>query len=460
MVKARLSEAEWDKIKQSSGIVENGSEAGRPQSDVVEPMAMPSRNPTKLGNMGEAKGGKMVGKMTEWESHAGYDASTNEFEKNHPTLAKAVDIGKRVVGKVGEFVEEEMIHHGAEERKKPTEEEKKEQKKKTQKEEEEEEKKKKQKKLSSIEKKLKKGFLDDEDDEYDDDKKSKTSKKSQILSRGYESAYGGEGGLSGKRGYESAYKSTMGGGGYEAAYKSTMGMGSYQPAYKQRDQPHVAELATPNKVKSAVEEIPTTPQPAQRQPDRFNMQNWQSMGFPNTLPQSARGSLFRPAPQQQPVTPMVRQPYQPRAVPVPQPVRAQTPTPQPQARRQVFGPIPRIGLNINIPQMTRPKTTVAPPRAPTAPTHMGRGIPTSAPLTFMGVTLGEKKKQEPNKPITRMGEGYKHVPMVVMNGIYPNAGYNPNTDSITKKSIIPKIRATISPNDFTMFGMKLKNRKI
>jgi hypothetical protein len=77
----------------------------------------------------------------------------------------------------------------------------------------------------------------------------------------------------------------------------------------------------------------------------------------------------------------------------------------------------------------------------------------------MGVTLGEKKKQEP-KPITNMGAGYKHVPLVVMNGIYPNAGYNPKADPITKKSIIPKIQATVTPNNFTMFGMRMKNRKV
>ena len=178
------------------------------------------------------------------------------------------------------------------------------------------------------------------------------------------------------------------------------------------------------------------------------------MGFPNTLPQSARGNLFRPAPPRptpQPiVTPMVRQPYQPRAAP--QPMRAP-------ARAPLSGPIPRIGLNINTaPQiMARPKYT--PPRAPAAPTRTK--VPNTTSLSFMGVALGGKKKQEPNnKPITRIGEGYKNVPLVVMNGIYPNAGYNPKTDPITKKSIVPKISANITPNNFTMFGMELKIRKI
>jgi hypothetical protein len=435
MVRAHISEAEWEKMKKESNIVENNGEA-----NVVEPIAKPEIKSKQIGQMQAAKGGKPAGEVTDWKSHEGYDAGDDTFEGKHPTLAKAVDIGKKVVGVVNEktagYVKDsEGINRKLKE---------------LNRDEDEDEEPTKKKKSS---KKKSKDKLLDEDFDFDDEDEDitalhKSTSKQKVLPGDYKSAYG----------------SGMGKKGYEPVYTSGIGMGSYQSAYKPKVRENVEspDIVT-RKVKSAVEEIPTTPQPAQRQPDRFNMQNWQSMGFPNTLPQSARGSLFRPAPQpqqQQPVTPMVRQPYQPRAVPVPQPVRAQTPTPQPQARRQVFGPIPRIGLNINIPQMTRPKTTVAPPRAPTAPTHMGRGIPTSAPLTFMGVTLGEKKKQEPNKPITRMGEGYKHVPMVVMNGIYPNAGYNPNTDSITKKSIIPKIRATISPNDFTMFGMKLKNRKI
>jgi hypothetical protein len=120
------------------------------------------------------------------------------------------------------------------------------------------------------------------------------------------------------------------------------------------------------------------------------------------------------------------------------------------------GPMPRIGLSMNVPQLMKPRP-INIPRAPSSPAHTT--VPKTAQMSFMGVTFGEKKKQEP-KPLTRMGEGYKNVPLVVMNGLYPNAGYNPNKDPITKKSIIPKIRADITPNNFTMFGMKLKNRKI
>jgi hypothetical protein len=120
--------------------------------------------------------------------------------------------------------------------------------------------------------------------------------------------------------------------------------------------------------------------------------------------------------------------------------------------------MPRMALNITTtPQIMKPRTTVAPPRAP-MPTHTTTA-PMPAPITFMGVTLGEKKKQEP-KPITKMGEGYKNTPIYLMNSFYPSASYNPNKDPITKKSIIPKIHATVSPHDFTMFGARVKNRKI
>ena len=111
MVKARMSVAEWEKIKSESNIVEKDGEAGRPREDEeVEPMAMPSKNPTKIGYMGAAKGGKAAGQVSEWKSRQGYDVVDNSFEGKHPTLAKAVDIGKRVVGtinkKTGEYVKD------------------------------------------------------------------------------------------------------------------------------------------------------------------------------------------------------------------------------------------------------------------------------------------------------------------------------------------------------------------
>lgn len=330
MVKARLSEAEWDKIKQSSGIVENGSEAGRPQSDVVEPMAMPSRNPTKLGNMGEAKGGKMVGKMTEWKSHAGYDASTSEFEKNHPTLAKAVDMGKRVVGTVNKKTAEYVDNVQKSDNKFKEMES-------GEREEEPEEMKSSKKSKSKSKKKSK--MLDEDEFDFDNEDEDitalhKSTSKQKILPGDYKSAYGNAGGISDARNYKSAFKSSFGANTYEPAYR--------QPISAQEG------IMTPRAVAS--------PAPTR---DRFNLQHWQSMGFPNTLPQSARGALFRPAVPQQ-VVPMVRQPYQP--------------TPQ-QPRAPV--PMPRMGVGLFMqsqPTIIRPQSQMmkfAPPVVPrvATPTH-------------------------------------------------------------------------------------------
>lgn len=391
----------------------------------VEAIAKPAIRGKQVGQMQASKGGKPAGEVTEYGGHEGYDAGADKFEEKYPKLAKAVDIGKKVVGVINEktagYVKDT---EGIDRKLKELE---------RNKDEEEEEEKPSKKKSSK--KKSKDEDFDFDDEDEDITALHKATSKQKVLPGDYKSAYGG--GM-GKKGYESVYTSSMGG-------------GTYQPAYKPKVRENI-ELATPSRVKSAVEEMPTTPQPAQRTPDRFNLQNWQSMGFPNTLPMSARGNLFRPAPPRpapQPVvTPMVRQPYQPQ--PMPQPVRAP-------ARAPLSGPLPRIGLSMNVPQLMKPRT-INTPRAPSSPAHTT--VPKTAQMSFMGVTFGDKKKQEPNKPLTRMGEGYKNVPLVVMNGLYPNAGYNPKTDLITKKSIIPKIKANISPNDFTMFGMKMKNRKI
>lgn len=401
----------------------------------VEAIARPEIKGKRIGQMRATKGGKPAGEVTEYggNEEEGIDASKETFMGRHPKLAKAVDVGKKVVGIVNEktagYVKDtEGIDRKLRELERDRDE------------DDDEDEKSSKKKPS---KKKSKGKMLDEDFDFDDEDEDitalhKATSKQKVLPGDYKSAYGG--GM-GKKGYESVYTSTIGG-------------GTYQPAYRQKEQPRVSELTTPSKVKSAVEEIPTA-QPAQRTPDRFNLQNWQSMGFPNTLPMSARGTLFRPTPQYQPprptpqpvVTPMVRQPYQPR--PMPQPVRAP-------ARAPMSGPLPRIGLSMNVPQLMKPKP-INTPRAPSSPAHTT--VPKTAQMSFMGVTLGEKKKQEP-KPLTRMGEGYKNVPLVVMNGLYPNAGYNPKTDSMTKKSIIPKIRTNISPNDFTMFGMRMKKKNI
>jgi hypothetical protein len=419
------------------------------EEEEVEPIVKPKIKGKQIGQMRAYKGdGKQAGEATEYGGHEeeeeeGYDASADTFESKHPKLAKAVDIGKKVVGvinkKTADYVKDtEDVDRKLKKLQRNKEEEK----------EEGEEKKK------SPKKKFKKGkdidfdFDDEDEDDEDITALNKSASKQKVLPGNYKSVYqGGKGSVS----YESAFKGSLGGGAYQPAYKTTV----QTPTLTQPARGRVKEEPA---VEEPMQHAPTPKQPA---PDRFNIQNWQSMGFPNTLPQSARGNLFRPAPPrpQPTVVPMVRQPYQPHVEPSPAPIKppVRALIQSMRARAPMLGPMPKIGLNLNtMPQLMKPRPTIIPPRP--APAH-GMKSPIPPPVTFFGVNLSEKKKTEP-KPITRMGEGYKHVPLVVMNGIYPNVGYNPKTDPITKKSIIPKIQATITPNDFTMFGYKMKNRKL
>ena len=68
MVKARMSAAEWEKIKKDSGIVESNGEAHRIQEDEeVEPISTPAKKYPQVGQMQAAKGGKLAGEVTEWK---------------------------------------------------------------------------------------------------------------------------------------------------------------------------------------------------------------------------------------------------------------------------------------------------------------------------------------------------------------------------------------------------------
>lgn len=402
----------------------------------VEPIAKPAIKGKQVGQMRAVKGGKPAGEVTEYGGgeEDGIDASKETFMGKHPKFAKAVDIGKKVVGtinrKTAEYVKDT---EGINKKLKELQEEKEEEKEKTK------EKKSSKKKSKSKKDKFDLDFDDEDEDDEDITALNKATSKQKVLPGNYKPAYGGG----------------MGSEGYKSAYSGAgLGSGAYQPAYKTTVQtPNIVQpMRERGKEPTVMEEPPREPQ---RRPvsDRFNIQNWQSAGFPNTLPQNARGNLFRPAPPrpQPTVIPMVRQPYQPR--PTPQPV----PPMRAPARAPLTGPMPRIGLNLNtMPQLMKPRATITTPRAPGAPSHTK--VPNTASLTFFGVNLNEKKKAE-SKPITNMGAGYKNVPLTVMNGIYPKAGYNPKTDSMTKKSIIPKISADITPNNFTMFGTKMKSRK-
>ena len=363
---------------------------------------------------------------------------------------------------------------------------------------------------SSSKKKNTKSDSDFTFEEEDDEEEKETGKKGKKKSS--ESSNDSVLGNLAKGTYEGAYDQGFGRGGYNALYESKIGTVGYTPAYKTSVPSSGGNIPLPNtaavqRKKPAVEEEgeegEVTQTQTQREPDRFNMQNWKSMGFPNTLPQKARSPLFQnvpqnvPAPQQQPVVPMVQQPYQPRPS-APQmtfmgsnPYRSATPQGRfvqqqvisPGVRRPsapfMSGPMPRIGgaMGGNTPQIVRPDASMVPVRAPQAAPQIMRAAP--APITFLGVPMGGNRQQG-NKPITRIGEGMRNPRSMVFNGvpvggnkvpstsnaslylmrqIYPVSSYNPNKDLIMKKStVVPRIGVPISDNSIKMFGIPIKKK--
>ncbi len=379
----------------------------------VEPVATPEKPARMIGKMQAApKGSKPSGGAISEYKKNGYDAQTDEpveesFMEKHPKLAKAVDIGKKTVGVVNKKVSEyiENVQKSDEKFKEMQG---------GHKEEEEEPEEKKSLKKKSSKKKSKGKLLDEDDFDFDDEDDSdimvmgKSTSKQKVLPGSYKTAYGGQGGLFGKRGYESVYKSQLGGGAYQPAYKMKM-------AKPDIEQPETTIIGEKKRTKSAVEEmVPTVPEvpttPARKpepKPDRFNTKNWQSLGFPNTLPQGARGALFRPAQEHPMVVPMVRQPYQPRAVPAPMPrvggaLFNQQPsiaTPRAQMPRLM---VPNIGNNL--PRVATP--TKHTPKMQQSIPRVGEGListlpqkkeqkstnVSAPPISIFGVPVFKKKK--------------------------------------------------------------------
>lgn len=390
---ARLSEAEWEKIKRESNIVESNGEAHKETRSEVEPIATPPKPTRMIGQMQASKGGKPAGEVSEWESHEGYDAGGEKeesFMEKHPTLAKAVDIGKKaatVIGKKASGYIEDV--EKSDKKFKEMEGER----------EEEEHEEKSSKKKSS--KKSKGKMLDEDDFDFDDDDEfgdikslRKSTSKQKVLPGDYKTAYGGG----------------MGKKGYEPVYTAGMGVGAYQPAYR----PKIVSEAT-------IIEPPTEGMKLQKpQVNRFDIGQFQSVGFPNTLPTTARGALFRPAQQQpQQVVPMVRQPYQPRAqMPMPRMGASLFTTPTiatPRAQMPRFNApsavglnIPRIGMGGNLPHVAAPAIKRA--QTPISMPKMGGGLFTNLPqimkpqqkvantntapaqITMFGVPMRKKKQ--------------------------------------------------------------------
>ncbi len=197
-----------------------------------------------------------------------------ELEEDHPTLVKGVAYTKKILGTAAakinaagkRFVEDQDKIDKVKSKKSKNEED-----------EEEKPEKKKGKKKS---KKLKDLFGEDEEEEDEEDsKKSFGGNKPKVILGNYKSAYNSDAGIFGSKGYSAAYKSQMGADEYHPAYRTPV-RAPEQP----REEPRPRAIPTPQTATI-------------RAPDRFNTQNWKSLGFPNTLPQNARGSLFTTAPQ-------------------------------------------------------------------------------------------------------------------------------------------------------------------
>jgi hypothetical protein len=362
---ARMSEAEWEKIKSESGIVESNGEAHK-ETREVEPIATLPKPTRMVGQMQPAKGGKPAGSVTEWKSHEGYDAGGEPLEKSfsekHPTLAKAVDIGKKTADVIGKKASV-YIKDVEKSDKKLKEMER-------DRDEDEEEPEERSSKKKSSKKKSKGKMLDDEDFDFDDEDidiktLGKSTSKQKVLPGDYKTAYGG--GI-GKKGYE-------------PVYTAGMGVGTYQPAYRPKI---IGEAATT--------ETPTEGMKLQKpHVNRFDIGQFQSVGFPNTLPMTARGALFRPAQQPQQVVPMVRQPYQPRAaMPMPRMGASLFTTPSiatPRAQMPRFNAPATIGLNLpriggsvmggNLPRVAAPAVKRA--QTPMGMPKMGGSLFTNVP---------------------------------------------------------------------------------
>jgi len=280
-----------------------------------------------------------------------------ELEEDHPTLVKGVAYTKKILGTAAakinaagkRFVEDQDKIDKVKSKKSKSEED-----------EEEKPEKKKGKKKS---KKLKDLFGEDEEEEDEEDeedsKKSFGGNKPKVILGNYKSAYNSDAGIFGSKRYSAAYKSQMGADTYRPAYK-TPARAPEQP----REEPRPRAIPTPQTATI-------------RAPDRFNTQNWQSLGFPNTLPQNARGSLFTTAPQPAIARPTLQTPR--HTMP-----KFTSPNMIPMS-----GSMPRIGgmslINGNLP-------TIASPALNSAKKSVGE-LPQ---LTMMGQPLngiGKKRKK-------------------------------------------------------------------
>lgn len=278
-----------------------------------------------------------------------------QFKEDHPTLVKGVAYTKKILGTAAakinaagqRFVEDQDKIDGVKTKK-------------------------------ATDKKKSKSKKDEEEEE-DDDMEETTSKKLPVENKpqlhlgDYKPAYSNDTGIFGSKNYSPVYKSQMGADTYRPAYKT-------QTLRKETTPEELMDITKISKRKSGdiTPRAISTPQTATiRAPDRFNTQNWQSLGFPNTLPQNARGSLFTTAPQ-----PAIKNTLQTPRHTMP---KFTSPNVIPMS-----GSMPRIGgmslISGNLP-------TIASPALNSAKKSVGGELPQ---LTMMGQPLsgiGKKRKK-------------------------------------------------------------------
>ena len=388
MVDRSISEAEFQKKiigENKYEEVSPGVYARRKDDEEPEPKAEPEETPVVSGQMqaAEKSAKKQAGQMGAWKSRKGYYAKGPEDTGEEPSiLKKVVSVGKKaakIVGeKVSEFGKNEIEADKLQKKHIP----------------------------------MPKGSTDEDAGEEEKEiiKPSHTVKGTWLSGGGsYKTAF--TSGF-GKSTYESAYKPRFGG---EIETEDLIKGGK-------KSKGKFSELMVKGGKKSKIDELtPREEEPEEREPDRFNTQNWQSLGFPNTLPESERGALFRPAPPIKPSEKQVILQAPKRVVAPPKIVPPKKPQPAP----RVAQPMPRMTHNIGtqIPHIGGPMMGgnlphVATPAAkrtqPMELPKIGSGLMSTAPkqkapqktstpaapMTFMGHTLsGKKKEKTPKKKI-------------------------------------------------------------
>ena len=359
MVDRSISEAEFQKKiigENKYEEVSPGVFARRKDDEEPEPKAEPEETPVASGQMqaAEKSAKKQAGQMGAWKSRKGYYAKGPEDTGEEPSiLKKAVSVGKKaakIVGeKVSEFGKNEIEADKLQKKHIP----------------------------------MPKGSTDEDAGEEEEEiiKPTHTVKGTWLSGgKSYTSAYGGFG----TDAYEPAYTHQFGGiGKTNTGIKSSILKGGKKGKGKKDillDEDEFGEELEEHGGGSSSE--------------------YRSLGFPNTLPEGSRGALFRPSPPRQVVIP--------QKIVAPQKI---TPPKKPQQMPRVAQPMPRIGGSMmggNLPRVAAPAAKRTQPMeipkigsglmstAPKQKAPQKTSTP-AAPMTFMGHTLGGKKKEETSK---------------------------------------------------------------